>query len=230
MAAALEAAGMPEVRWEREAEGISPINARRHIFLPASVAADKTVADIRAWMEAFACDRCEKRGAATRHCAGCAALLCWDCAQGCESEEHDHCPLALCLACDTFTTPVFMYLFGGRRHAPLLLCPSCSLCARVRCCEPHAELWLINCPECGDLRCPLHRLVPPGMISICCSCNAYSCTHPGCRPPGQYFRLCQTCYLQTCNRCEVRAGGRCVDCGGELSWKDIDEDEAAAGA
>lgn len=229
LAAALEAAGMPEVRWEPEAEGISPINARRLLFLPASVAAGKTMADFRAWMEVFACGRCEKPEAATRQCAGCAALLCGDCAQGCESEEHGDCPFALCRACASRHAITVFTCMTGDIDTPSIISPSCSMCPPFRKCEPHTDCAFIDCPGCGDVRCPDHRLFPPGMISVC-SCGAYSCTRPGCRPPGQYFRLCQTCFLQTCNRCEEQTRGRCVDCGGELSWKDIDVDEAAGGA
>ena len=36
--------------------------------------------------------------------------------------------------------------------------------------------------------------------------------------------MCSECYLQTCECCEEKAGGRCQDCGGELMWKDTEEE------
>ena len=82
---------------------------------------------------------------------------------------------------------------------------------------------ILDCTSCAEIRCPEHRCLAPG-IGLCLCGTDPLCTRPGCRPAGQYYQLCGDCYLQTCDRCEEKAGGRCQDCGGELLWKDTDEE------
>ncbi len=222
LAAALEAAGLPGTEWVWEAEGLSHVNARKLLFVPESVPTGKSKADFLAWMTAFACARCKQDGTATAQCAACGNLLCTDCTNGCE--KQDGCPFALCRGCKIrYKTNTFHVQTRMRRTKPGLVGPACHMCPTVLGCEAHIELGFMICVSCNEIRCMEHRCFAPG-IGVC-SCGRHpTCARPECRPPGCTYRMCQDCYLETCDRCEKKSGGRCQDCGGELfEWTDVDE-------
>ena len=140
-------------------------------------------------------------------------------------EKQDGCPFALCHACDRrYARNAFQVNIGGPLKMPSLIKTSCSMCPpAIRGCYVHLNIGIAMCTSCDDIRCSEHRCIAPG-IGLC-SCDRFPlCTRPDCRPAGHYYQLCGDCYLQTCDRCEEKAGGRCQDCGGELLWKDTDEE------
>lgn len=207
LTAAVEAGRVPEAQWVWKAEGISYVNARRLDFLPASVSPGKTMADFRAWMEAFACEDCHRSGAATRQCANCSVLLCKNCGDRCASEEVD-CSFALCEeACFDHIEVIYYWAENERSDAPIFLTPSCALCpSGILCCEMHAETGIFVCSGCTIMRCSEHRLFDRG-ISICNTCDEQTAPAPAAAPPARLSACAKTATSRraTAVRC-VRRG------------------------
>lgn len=131
LTAALEAGRVPYAQWKWETEGLSHVNARRLLFVPASVSAGKTMADFRAWVEAFACTDCHRSGAATNQCAVCGILLCSG--HGCDNEEFNY-PFALCgLHSDNVEVAEFSEF--SPPDEPIFFSSSCDFCPEVLWCK-----------------------------------------------------------------------------------------------
>jgi len=55
LAAVLEASGLTGTEWTWEEDGISDLDKRKLLFVPASVPSGKQQGDFLAWLEAFTC-------------------------------------------------------------------------------------------------------------------------------------------------------------------------------
>jgi hypothetical protein len=200
--AALEE-GLTRAEWTWE---LSAVSKPKFLFVPASVPSGKNQNDFLTLLEAFTCKECHRRGTATSQCVACGCLLCSDCATGCP--KQDGCPFALCPACDrryARTSLQHLESMFDPHSKPGLIEPSCSMCPDARGCEVHLPLGFIECTSCGEVRCPPHRCLPPG-IGMCSCGRDPLCTRPACRPAGHYYRMCSKCYLQTCECCEEEWG------------------------